>query len=642
MRRLSLTAIALVVLALTTSVARADEPAPPRLIVLVYFDQFRGDYLQRWQAQFGDGGFKRLTADGAWFTDCHYPYAYTITAAGHASVATGCAPADHGLIGNDWYDRAAGKSVNCVGSDRHEQVPARTAEGTDEDEKKGAKGGVSPERMLKPTVADALKAGTSGKGKVVSLSLKNRGAAAPGGKAPDACYWMDGGTGKFVTSTYYRDGVHPWVAEFNTAKPADRWRGKTWDRLRADLDYDKLSGPDDASGEGKGAAGQGRTFPHPFEPTDPKVKPVYFTAVYTSPFGNELLLELAEKAIAAESLGADDVPDLLSLSFSSNDAIGHAWGPDSQEVLDVTLRSDRVMKRLLDVLDEKVGKGKYVLAMTADHGVCPLPEASRKQGKDAARVQPAGPAKVEAFLTEKYGKGAGKWVEAVAGPWVYLNPKAVKAANVKPSDVEAALAAWLAKQFGVQAAWTRTQLIAGVPEADTFGTMVARSFRPERCGDVYVLLKPYYLPAAPLSTGTTHGSPHPYDTHVPLVVYGTGVVAGVRKERVTPLATAAILSEAAGVKPPTGATAPLPSGLFAAPGSDFARLRVPTLQPEGRHVRSPHRARGRVSGRGVAARSRSGEEAAAGDTRPRATKPRGCRDCSGSGQEEGRGAGVEV
>ncbi|HEY1191069.1 MAG TPA: alkaline phosphatase family protein [Gemmata sp.] len=562
MRLLFLPAVVLVALGRGAPARAADEPARPKLVVLVYFDQFRGDYLARWRADFGAGGFNRITADGAWFTNCHYPYAYTVTAAGHSSVATGCVPAEHGVVGNDWFDRAVGKSVNCVGAERYQQVPSRTKEGTDEDEKKGAKGGVSPDRLLKPTIGDALKRGTAGKGKVVALSLKNRGAALPAGKTPDAVYWMDGGTGQFVTSTFYRDAVHPWVAEFNKSKPAEKWRGKTWDRFRADLDYAKRSGPDDVTGEGKGASGQGRAFPHPFEPTDPKAKPAYFSAVYTSPFGNEVLLELAEKAIAAEGLGADAVPDLLSLSFSSNDAVGHAWGPDSQEVLDVTLRSDRIMKRLLDVLDAKVGKGGYVLVMTADHGICPLPEVSRKEGRDAARVQPATAAKIETFLKEKYGKGASKWVEAVSGPWVYLNPKAVTAVGAKQADVEAALAEWLAKQTGVKAAYTRTALTAGAPADDADAQMVVRSFRPERCGDVYVLLKPYHLPSGALGTGTTHGSPYPYDTHVPMVVYGTGVSPGVRKERASPLAIAAILAEAAGVKPPSGATATVPNGLF--------------------------------------------------------------------------------
>lgn len=543
--------------------ASAADPARPRLVVLVYFDQLRGDYLSRWQSAFGDGGFRRLTADGAWFTDCHYPYAYTVTAAGHASVAAGCPPADHGIVGNDWYDRAAGKTVNCVGSDRHEQVPPRTAAGTDDDEKKGARGGVSPERLLKPTVADALKDATGGAAKVVALSLKNRGAALPAGRKPDAAYWMDGGTGLFVTSTYYRDAVHPWVAEFNRGRPADRWRGKTWDRLRPDLDYARLSGPDDAAGEGRGT-GQGRTFPHPFAPADPKGESAYLAAVYTSPFGNDLLAELAEKAIEAERLGADDVPDLLSLSFSSNDAVGHAWGPDSQEVLDVTLRSDRTVKRLLDVLDAQVGKGKYVLVLTADHGVCPLPEVSRALGREAARVQPVSGPKIEAFLAERFGAGKAKWLQAIAGPWVYLDPRTIRDRGLTPGDVEAALAGWLARQDGVQAAYTRTQLTAGVPAADVVGQMVRRSFYPDRSGDVFVLLKPYHLASGTLGTGTSHGTPYEYDTHVPLVVYGAGVSPGVRKAKASPLSAAAILAAAAGVKPPDGATAPVPDGLFKA------------------------------------------------------------------------------
>lgn len=524
----------------------APTPSPPvdsggvRLVVLVFFDQFRGDYLSRWRDQFGDGGFRRLCDDGAWFTDCHYPYAYTVTAAGHASVAAGCPPADHGVVGNDWYERAEAKSVNCVGSAR----------------------GPSPDRMLQPVLGDAIKAGTGGRGKVVGLSLKDRGAILPAGRRADAVYWMDGGTGQFVTSPFYRDAPHPWAVEFNRDKPAERWRGARWNRLRADLDYAALSGPDDGPGEGEGAAGQGRTFPHPFEPTDPRKKPSYPSAVYTSPFGNDLLLAFAERAIAAEHLGADDTPDLLSLSFSSNDAVGHAWGPDSQEVLDTTLRSDRVMKRLLEVLDARVGRGRYVLALTADHGICPLPEVSRKHGLQADRVQPVTAKKVEEFLTDKYGKGAGKWVEAVGIPWVYLNAKAITAAGEKPAEVEAALAEWVAERDGVERVFTRSQLTAGLPADDRVGQMVARSFFPARCGELYILLSEYDLPSATLGSGTTHGSPWGYDTHVPLVVYGAGVKPGVREGRVSPLAAAAILSRSAGVHPPTGATTPVPDGMF--------------------------------------------------------------------------------
>lgn len=540
----------------------AVEQRSPRLLVLVYFDQFRGDYLARWSTEFGEGGFKRLINAGAWFQNCHYPYAYTVTAAGHASVAAGCPPADHGVVGNDWYDRGEGRSVNCVGSDHHAQVPVRTVQAPSDDGNRNSRGGVSPDRLLKPTIGDAIKRGTGGKGKVVALSLKNRGAVLPGGKTPDACYWLDGGTGRFVTSTYYAQEPHDWVMEFNKLQPAERWRGKSWDRLRADLDYAKLSGPDDADGESQGASGQGRLFPHPFEPIEPTAKSAYLSAVYTSPFGNELLLELAEKALLAEDLGSDDAPDLLALSFSSNDAIGHAWGPDSQEVLDVTLRSDQLMERLLNLLDQEVGEGKYVLLMTADHGVCPLPETSRRQGRGGERVQPATAGRIEGFLSEKYGSGNGKWVEAVSGPWVYLNAKTVESCGMNQADVEGALAEWLTRQTGVQAAYTRTNLDAARSVTDLGGQMVARSFRSERCGDIYVLLKPYCLPSAAFGTGTTHGSPWEYDTHVPLVVYGAGVQAGIRREQISPLSAAAILAQAAGVDPPTGATAPAPEGLL--------------------------------------------------------------------------------
>jgi len=540
----------------------ADDVPPARLVVLVYFDQFRGDYLERWSAEFGDGGFKRITTDGAWFQNCHYPYAYTVTAAGHASVATGCSPANHGVVGNDWYDRMEGKSVNCVGSDRHRQVPARTLEGADTDEKRGARGGVSPERLLKPTIADALKVGTNGQARVVALSLKNRGAALPGGKTPDACYWMDSGTGLFVTSDYYRDSLHTWVSEFNEQRPADKWRGKTWDRLRADVDYVSLSGPDDTPGESSGAAGQGKTFPHPFEPADSTVKPAYLSAVYASPFGNELLLDLAEQAIVAEKLGADEVPDLLTLSFSSNDAVGHAWGPDSQEVLDVTLRSDRIMKRLLNTLDENVGRGNYVLAMTADHGVCPLPEVTRQHGMNGARVEPATLAKIEGFFADKYGKDHNKLVQAISGPWIYLNAEAIQSAGLQQADVERALAAWLLEQDGIETAFTRRSLTAATSENGSIEQMVALSFYPARCGDIFVVLKPYHLASAATGTGTTHGSPWSYDTHVPLVVYGAGILPGIRTFKTTPLTIASILAIAAGVNPPTGATAPIPEGIF--------------------------------------------------------------------------------
>jgi hypothetical protein len=538
----------------------------------VVFDQMRADYLTRWESLFGDEGIRRLQKDGAWFRNCHYPYAATWTAAGHASLLTGCSPRKHGIIGNDWYERASGATVSCVGSDRYQRVPARGApareNGDGRPERSGR--GASPERLLVPSLGDVLVEATGGKARVVSLSLKDRSAVFPGGRHAAGCYWMDMATGSFVTSTYYRERLHPWVAEFNAGKPADRWFGQDWTWLRADLDYERHSGPDDVAAEGIGVF-QGRTFPHPMTGgLDLKVPtPLYYQALYNSPFGNELLLALAERAIAAEQLGARETADLLCVSFSSNDPIGHCWGPDSQEVLDVTLRSDRIVKELLAYLDARVGRGWYVLALTSDHGVCPIPEVARGQGKDAGRIAPAVlGSQAEEFLRTRFGKEGDKarWIEATAEDWIYLDQDTLKKNGVPAADAEPALAGWLKNQTGVRTAYTRTQLTRGLPKDDAIGQAVLRSFHPGRCGDVCVVPKPYYLLSSYL-TGTTHGTPYAYDTHVPLLVYGPAIAGGTRREPVTPLAVAAIFAHVLGIKPPSDAEVPVPRELFRSPAA---------------------------------------------------------------------------
>ena len=427
---------------------------------------------------FGDGGIRRLQTEGAWFQNCNYPYADTVTATGHASMLTGCSPDRHGIIGNEWYDREAGAEVSCVASDRYRRVPPAGANATG---KKSAKEGASPERLLAPTVGDVLKEATGGRARVVSLSFKDRSAVLPAGRHPDACYWFSGSTAEAITSTYYRDRIHSWVADFNRAHQVDQWFHKEWTRLRPELDYAHFSGPDDVAGEGNGS-GQGRTFPHPFGAAD-KSKPTssYYGALYNSPFANEVLLNLVERAIDAEHLGTQDTPDLLCVSFSSNDAIGHCYGPDSQEVLDVTLRSDLIVRDLLNYLDAKVGKGCYVLALTADHGVCPLPEVVRAQGKDAGRIIPsAWPKQANAFLKETFARKEDKsnWIEAFSPPWIYLNKQVLRKQGLKEEEVERALANWLVKQPGIQSAYTRTQLLGELPKDDAVGRTVQRSFYP--------------------------------------------------------------------------------------------------------------------------------------------------------------------
>jgi predicted AlkP superfamily pyrophosphatase or phosphodiesterase len=551
--------------------ATAAEPSPvakPKLIVLVIFDQFRGDFIDRWNQLYTADGFRRLEREGTSFTNCHYPYATTMTGPGHASLGTGCSPDRHGIITNDWYDRAAGATVYCATTDRYRTVTSLPpGEEVKLAKDKKEKAGGSPDRMKVPTFAETLKDATADRSKVVSVSLKDRSAVLPGGRKADACYWFDDRIGQFVTSTFFRDRPHAWVTEFNRTHAADRWFDTPWTKFRTDFDYARFSGPDDIAAEGTGVAKkQGRVFPHPMNSGLAKPGKDYWDTVVTSPFGNELLLEFAIRALEAEDLGHNEGPDFLSISFSSNDYIGHQYGPDSQEVLDVTLRSDLIVHDLLAALDRRVGKGNYLLALTADHGICPLPEISAALGKDAKRIAavPFG-AKALAFLVAKYGAPDGRvrWIENQAFPWVYLNHKLIADQGLKTADVADVLADYLRLQDGVQAVYTRRQLDAPpAPADDETLKLMRKSYYPDRCGDLTIVSRPYYL-FSPYPTGTSHGTPHAYDTHVPLVIMGPAIPAGRSEERVIPQAVVPIFARAAGIAPPATADAVLPERLQA-------------------------------------------------------------------------------
>src|SRR5581483_8369240 len=488
-----------------------------------------------------------------------------------ASVLAGCSADRHGIVNNNWYDRASGKTVYCAASDRYRFVPAKppapaTAEAPLDAKREKPPEAGNPDKLLAPTLADAFKDAVGDRGKVFGLSLKDRAAIFPSGHRPDGAYWFDG---RFVTSTYYRDAVPAWVAAFNKSGKAESYFGKDWTRFRPDLDYDRYSGPDDGPGEGKGKA-QGTTFPHPTTGGKDKPGKEYYEALATSPYGSELLLAFAKACVEAEQLGRHEAPDLLTVSFSSNDLIGHAYGPDSQEVLDVTLRSDALMADFLAFLDARVGKGNYALVVTADHGVCPNPEVSAAKGLDAKRISPT---KLllgaERALRDAYGTPAGTedrvakdrnlWIEAIAAPYVYLNYRLLKARHIDPDEAAGKLAEWVRQQDGVFRAYTRRQLL-GDPAGDEVLARMKKSYHPARGGDVVVVLKPYYL-LDTYAVGTTHGTPHEYDRHVPLLVYGPGVAGGRRAEKVVPQQASAIVAHFLGVPPPKACEYGLPATL---------------------------------------------------------------------------------
>ena len=524
---------------------------PGRLVVVVSFDQMRGDYPDRWNSSLGDDGFRKIQSEGVWYANAHLPYACTSTGPGHASIGTGVPPSVHGIIENDWYDRAKAKRIYCATGERpYDRVPANADAGSRSKESTG----MSPERLLVPTIGDALRSGTNKKSRVFSLALKDRAAVLMGGKDPSGAYCFDTATGQFHTTSYYRDRVHPWVEKFNASKAADRWFNTDWERLGDPLIYNRLAGPDDQPGESIDLMGKGRVFPHPLGKGQPEPGGKYYAQLEKSPFGNDLVWDFAKECIREEKLGLGGSPDLLYLGFSSNDLIGHAWGPDSHEVLDVTLRSDRLVADIIAHLEKSVGKGRFALIITADHGVCPLPEFVRNKLPEAARFKVTDElTPLNEALDETFGGsevGGGNWVEAVEYPWIYLNRRSIAARGIPLETVEAFATQWVSNRDHHQDSFTRKQL-AGPPLADPLGRSVQLAYHPDRCGEVYALPRPYCIPNYTTGTGTTHGSPHPYDTHVPVFAYGLGVPKTGRKDdKTSALIVAPIVCKSLGIEPP--------------------------------------------------------------------------------------------
>ncbi len=563
-----------------------DSPghSPGTLVVLIVFDQMRGDYLERFAAGFGPDGFERIKKDGVWFSAAHLPYSCTSTGPGHASIVTGAPPSASGIIENEWYDRAAAKLVYCAQPEKEQPlVPAITG-GKPE---RGSDLGFSPERLLPgvTTVGEALKESSAGKSRVICLSIKDRTVAMMGGRQPhaaDGAYCFDTRDGQFHTSTYYRDTPHAWVEEFNKARRVDTWFGSNWDRLEPVALYDQLAGPDRATGEAEGVARkQGVVFPHPMSAGLTTVGKDYFATVEVSPFGNELLFELAKKAIASEQLGSRGGTDLLCISFSSNDLIGHAWGPDSHEVMDATLRSDRLIAALLKQLDAS-HPGRHVVVITSDHGVCPIPDQHRypKLFPAATRVTlPEVLVPLGAALDDRFGPGVAgptRWLEATdfadnLWPWVYLNRKAIAArgsGSERTFDDACEFAAqWLGNRPFMLTAFTRQQIesntmpsVPGAREAEVRAAFdkVKLAYHPARCGDIIGIVKPG-VQVGKYTTGTGHGSVHAYDTHVPVLAYGARIPpVGKIAEPRSALIVAPIVSHGLGITPPASAIEKLP------------------------------------------------------------------------------------
>ena len=531
----------------------------PRLVLLIVVDQFRYDYLERFGDLFGPNGFRRLLRDGASWTQANYDHFPTYTAPGHGTMMTGAYPAESGIVANEWYDRASGKRVTSV---TDETVKVLGGDGSET--------GSSPRRLLSSTVGDELRLFTNDRSKVIGISVKDRSAILPAGRHANAAYWWSINTGNMISSTYYVNALPAWVNTFNNAKPADKYFGAKWERLISESEYVKRAGPDSPPWETVTETGDTNAFPHIITGGAKAAGRGFYWALDATPFSNELLLSFAQQAIVNEQLGQDDDTDVLTVSFSANDYVGHRYGPYSQEAMDVTLRVDRQIAELLDFVQARVGLSNTLVAFTADHGVSPIPEQAAALGLGGARVKTADIINALRAAISAHYNPQGKSPDPTADyllrfidvgtkrEWflngnVYFNYDALKRDGVKLDDISQVVAEAAQRIPGVARCFTRAQLLRGETSiTDPIERRVLHGFYPARSGDVVVIAEPYKYLGDTITA--THGSPYSYDTHVPLIIMGAGIMPGRYLEAATPADIAPTLSAVLRITKPSNAT----------------------------------------------------------------------------------------
>jgi predicted AlkP superfamily pyrophosphatase or phosphodiesterase len=516
--------------ALGAVVTASQQPAPPpvrprpapaqpevRLVLLIAVDQFRYDYLTRFRKEF-TGGFDRLLTQGAVFTDANLEHYPTVTAIGHATMLSGATPSVSGIVGNDWFDRETAAQVQSITDPTVKPIGAPDA------------ATASPRRLLVSTVGDEIKLasgaprGAANAPKVIGVSLKDRSAVMPAGRGADAAYWLDTKSGAMVSSTYYMSEAPAWVRAFNDRHVADAHLGEEWTPLSPPATTLKQM---------------------PKEKGQP-----YYEAVFASPWGNDLLLEFAGDVITHERMGQRGATDVLSVSFSSNDSVGHTYGPESPQVRDIAVRTDRVIGQLLQRVDKLVGLRHTLVALTADHGVAPVPEDLTKRSLPGGRITNKELfGAIEKALTGRFGEG--QWLLSTAGTSPYLNYALIDQMKLDATEVRRVAAAAAAAFPHVARVYTRDQLVSGSVAGDRIAQRVVRGFNAQRSGDLEIILEPYWMRSA---TGTTHGTPYNYDAHIPLVLMGPRIKPGTYSDPVALNDLAPTLTTIVGVDPPSGSS----------------------------------------------------------------------------------------
>ena len=505
----------------------APSPPPegtPRLVVLIVVDQMRYDYLERFGPLF-TGGLRRLMDESVSFTDAHHDHAVTTTAPGHASLATGLHPSRHGIVDNSWFDGEEGDWVYSV-----------------EDSGDGR----SPRRLLAPTLGDWMKR-ASWRSRVFAASGKDRSAILLAGRRADGAFWFDREEGGFTSSDFY-PAEPRWLAQLNARQPADEAFGEPWEPLPETAAV--LAEPQRASAFGIEDLPRGlfpRSFPHVAGRYSFAPEEAFYDALYDTPVVDLLLARLAVTLLEAEGLGSDAYPDLLALSFSAVDSVGHAYGPNGPELLDALLRLDAALGEVLAAIDRWVGLGRAVVVLSADHGVVPFPEYRQLHGLPGRRAD------AELLLcVQRVGRrladrlGERRWLT----PYGTADEEALAASGRTRREVEEAAREELEACPGIERVWTRSELESGGAAADPMGRLFAHSFYPGRSPDLFIQVEEYFLPRR--LDGTTHGSPWPYDTHVPWLLRLPGGGRGEVAERVATVDVAPTLAALIATTPPAG------------------------------------------------------------------------------------------
>lgn len=531
------------------------QEAKPKLVLQVTVDGLRGDLLDRYKHNFGEGGFRYLMDQGTHFTNAHYQHGNTETIVGHVSLATGAPPSVHGMVGNVWYDRQLERLVYNVEDANYSMLSAgagvdKSTE-IDPTQKTALQDGRSPEPILATTFSDELTVSSNGQAKVFSVSIKDRGAISLAGHTGKA-FWFSKSQSEFVTSDYYYDQYPNWVSRWNEKQIPNQYSGQRWE-LSLERDQYTL---DEISQENKlDLAGFARTFPHPYGPSSFK----YFSTMLTvSPAGDEITGDFAQTLLRQERLGQSNFTDYLAVSFSSNDYVVHLYGPDSLETEDNLIRLDRTLAKLFKTVDDHIGLENTLIVLSADHGVPEVsPNASQLGFRQASYfdVNNIINDNVLARLKREFGLGKDA-VRLYAQPYIYLDHDVIAKKKVALADVQTAIAEEVRKVEGVAYAVTSSDVAANrLPNTRVFD-MVKNNYHPDRSGDVYLVFAPrtYINDMDGLTIASTHGSPWRYDTHVPVIFAGHQVPAQVVNRDVTPYDIAPTLSNYLGITLPSGAT----------------------------------------------------------------------------------------